>query len=41
MTTYNSLSEAARALNIPRPSIKKNLQSNSTSYKGQYIFILL
>jgi hypothetical protein len=31
-----------RALNIPRPSIRKNLQSkNSTSYKGQYIFKLL
>jgi Fic family protein len=41
-TTYNSLSEAARALNIPRSSIRKNLQSkNSISYKGQYIFKLL
>jgi hypothetical protein len=41
-TSYNSLSEAARALNLPRPSIRKNLQSkNSIPYKDQYIFKLL
>ena len=39
-TTYNSISEAARALNLPNHSIISNYIKNNQvkPYKGRYIF---
>jgi group I intron endonuclease len=41
-TTYNSIREAARALNIPRESISCFVKNNQKKpYKGRYIFNVL
>ena len=38
-TSYNSISEAARALNCNESSIRSNIKSNSNKpYKGRYTF---